>query len=664
MSPKPESNPRHGRVAVVLALALAGCVPENDWNPGGDAGPDDGDDDGAPAAADADGDGIADLHEGAAAGTDTDGDGVPDYLDSDSDGDGIPDAIESGTFGDADRAPTDSDGDGVHDFRDMDSDGNGVFDSTEGGADSDGDGTGDHADVDNDGDSITDATEIGPNPSAPRDTDGDGTLDYHDLDSDGDTISDVHESAVDTDRDGLADSIDLDSDDDGIADAAEAGDTDPTTAPVDTDDDLVADFRDTDSDNDGLSDAAEHASGSSPTDDDSDDDGVPDLIEVAAGTDALDPADSPRARGDFVFLVPYQDDPNPAQDTLSFSTDVQVADVYFLMDTTGSMGGSISGLQTALTGAIIPGIAAAIPDVNFGVGRFADYPYGSYGGGSDVAFANLQHMTDSTAAAQAAVNTMFASGGADGPESHVPALHAVATGCGDGSIPADPACGDAALVGYPHFRPGAVPIVVLFSDAPFHNGPSGYPYGGIPGVTPPSYAQTVDALNAIHARLIGVNSSGARADMERLGRDTGTVDASGTPFVYDQWGGDFGTLVVNAVAAVANGVPMDIASRGVDDPSDAVDATVFVDRIVPAVSPIAPCALGLAVAGDSYVGVTPGATVCFDIVPARNETVVPTAEPQIFMATVQVWGDEVTVLDERAVFFLVPPVIEGPGGPD
>jgi hypothetical protein len=42
----------------------------------------------------------------------------------------------------------------------------------------------------------------------------------------------------------------------------------------------------------------------------------------------------------------------------------------------------------------------------------------------------------------------------------------------------------------------------------------------------------------------------------------------------------------------------------------------------------------------------------------------PTTEPQIYMATVQVWGDDVTLLDERDVYFLVPPVIEGPGGPD
>jgi hypothetical protein len=599
-------------LALAIALALTACRPEYRRNdPDGDQ-PGDADD-GGMTIDDDDGDGISDANEGRADGIDTDADGTPDYLDTDSDADGLPDS----------------------------------------------------ADRDNDGDALSDRDEIGGNPSAPVDTDEDGAADYMDADSDGDTIGDRHDMAVDTDEDGTADFRDLDSDNDGLADAVEAGDADLATAPVDTDGDRVADFRDTDSDADGLSDAAEAEAGTSTTSADSDGDGVTDLVEVAAGTDPVNPEDSPRTRGDFFFSVLYQEDPDPTQDTLSFSTDIQYADVYFLMDTTGSMSGAITGLRTTLTGTIIPGIDAAITDVQFGVGQHRDYPYDPYGSPGDPAFQNLLYMTDSAADAQAAVETMYAWGGNDTAESQLPALHAVATGCGDGSIPGDVACGHPAFIGYPHFRAGSVPIIVLFSDAPFHNEPSGaFDYGGIPGVTPPSYAQTIDALNAIHARFIGVNSSGARSYMEQLGRDTGTVDAAGAPFVYDQYGADFGTLVVDAVLNVAHGVPMNIAARAVDDPSDAVDATIFIDRIVPAATPTEPCTAGLTVSADTYVDVLPGSTVCFDIVARRNETVEPTTEPQVFIANIQVWGDDVTVLDERDVYFLVPPVIEGPGGPD
>ena len=554
----------------------------------------------------------------------------------------------------------------------MDSDGNGVFDSTEGWGNPDGDTQPDFCDRDNDGDHIDDVIELGDNPASPPDSDGDGIPDYYDLDSDGDFISDAHEGSIDTDRDGTPDYLDLDTDGDGLTDATEAGDTDIDTTPADSDGDSVWDFRDVDSDNDGLSDADEAIAGTDPTLADSDGDGVTDLVEVAAETDPRDPEESPLTRGDFVFIVPYMEPPEPERDTLSFSTDIQFADVYFLMDCTGSMGGEISGLKSSLSSTIIPGIDAAIADVYFGVGRFEDYPYGSYGSGSDRAFENLLTMTDSVAAAQEAVNRLNTRSGADGPESHVPALHAVASGCGDGGgigVSDDPggACTNPDIIGYPHFRSGAVPVIVMLTDANFHNGPGGSSaYGAIPGVTPPTYDQIVTELNAIHARVIGVNSGGAGPNLEQLARDTGTVDAAGNPLVYNisGSGGGLGEEIITAIGDVANAIPMDISARLVDDPSDEVDTGLFVESVSPTPDPAPPCTAGLTVEGDAYVSVLPGATVCFDINARQNETVEPTLVPQMYLATVEVWGDDVTRLDERAVYFLIPPDIQGPGGPD
>ena len=51
----------------------------------------------------------------------------------------------------------------------------------------------------------------------------------------------------------------------------------------------------------------------------------------------------------------------------------------------------------------------------------------------------------------------------------------------------------------------------------------------------------------------------------------------------------------------------------------------------------------------------PGNRVCFDVVVKTNVTVEPTEAPQLFRATVEVLGDGFTSLDERDVFFLVPP---------
>lgn len=49
--------------------------------------------------------------------------------------------------------------------------------------------------------------------------------------------------------------------------------------------------------------------------------------------------------------------------------------------------------------------------------------------------------------------------------------------------------------------------------------------------------------------------------------------------------------------------------------------------------------------------------MCFDVIPKMNTTVMPTDMPQMFMATIVVEGDGVTVLDTRDIFFLVPPEI-------
>ena len=65
---------------------------------------------------------------------------------------------------------------------------------------------------------------------------------------------------------------------------------------------------------------------------------------------------------------------------------------------------------------------------------------------------------------------------------------------------------------------------------------------------------------------------------------------------------------------------------------------------------------------DTFQGVRPGTPVCFDIIVKQNDTVPPTAMPQMFRANLQVLGDGFTPLDTRDIFFLVPPLIQVSGG--
>jgi len=501
-------------------------------------------------------------------------------------------------------------------------------------------------------------------------------------DTDGDTISDTHEgrheapAGVDTDGDGLPDYRDTDTDGDTIPDSEEAGDADLETRPRDTDSDGLPDFRDTDSDNDGLDDGRERELGTDPYDSDTDGDGALDLIEVIAETDPLDASSNPRAEGNFVFIVPWEDAPTPDSDTLVFSTDLELVDVFFLMDTTGSMGGEIDNLKHRLRTYVIPGVATHIPDAWYGVGRFDDYPVLDYGDPrQDVVFELLQRMTDDPAVAQAGVDMLGTHSGADGPESQVPALWATATGLGLGSYldPASSCASDG--TGYPCFRPDSLPVIILLTDASFHNGPGGTePYAGITPV-PPTYDEALTALAEIHAMVIPINSGGtySESDCRQIATDTGAVDATGEPVVIET-ASDGSTVsmgIVEAIWNLAHNVPETVHGRSRDDPSDAFDATRFIERIEPNVvggvadprDPSMICEGGLEVADtsgdghpDTFTSVLPGTTVCLDIHPATNGFIPPIGEPQVFVAFVDVIGHDVTVLDTRKVYFLVPPL--------
>jgi Bacterial TSP3 repeat len=491
----------------------------------------------------------------------------------------------------------------------------------------------------------------------------DDTLSGSGSGSDGDSDSDS-----DGDSDGDSDS-DSDGDSDGDSDSDSDGDSDGDT-----------DNPANDSDGDGLSNEWEKNNGTDPNKADTDDDGVSDLAEYVAETDPNDPDSNPHLEGNFYFLVPYKGDPDPEQDTLVFSTDIQKADVFILEDTTGSMSMAINQLKRDLKKVIIPEVAAIIPDVWFGVGHYDDYPNGEYGSANDKVFELLQRTTDDEALAQAAVNKLKLGDGVDTPESGVPALWAMATGMGLGTyLPEQKMCEDHEI-GYPCFRQGAVPIVLIITDAPFHNGPKNYmPYNNL-NPAAPTYDETVIELNNIHAKVIGIkvappfNLGGAivKAHLNRVATDTNTVDQAGDPLVFaaNFTGGGLGANIVDAIATLAEQVSMDISADPRDDVSDSVDATVFIDYIEPnTAGGIADpqdsakiCVGGLPtddISGDghqdTFVDALPGTPVCFDIHVKSNTTVPPPDKPEVYKAFIDVLGDKNTVLDTREVFFLVPP---------
>lgn len=610
-------------------------------------------------AVDEDGDTISDTHEGREAGTDTDGDGTPDYLDTDSDGDGVPDQIEAGDA-DLDTFPPDSDGDSKADFRDTDADDNGLPDGVDGAEDIDGDGKPSFADTDDDGDSMSDVDEIGGQPGGPVDSDGDKTPDFQDEDSDGDTIGDVYEVGADPDLDAVPAYLDLDSDGDCVPDAAEA-DLDESGAPADGDSDGIGDFLEIDADSDGLADGIEDQDCDGELDAgetlsasaDSDGDGATDLVEVAIGTDPVDATDNPAANGDFYFIVPYKDAPTPPSSTLDFSTKIGKADVFFLMDTTSSMGGAITNLSQSLS-TIIDTLAQSIPNIALGVGGYDDFPTGGYGAPPDLPFYLLHRIqTVSTQggkdAVQASVNQLTTHNGGDIPESGWEAVYQAASGVGIQGVgnvtipPFDPltappaapppgeSFGDLGGVG---FRSGALPIVVTMTDTYSHNSEAfpgdKYSFSGAA-----TRNKATQALYELGAKMLGVAVSGsafneARSDLEFAVKATGSFvtplswgepgvdrppgcdvtqcctgfNGAGVPkdaagfcplvFAVSETGSGLGNAIVKAIEVLTQFTFLDIETKVEDDPADDVDAVAaFVDGVIPNVDGPAPCTKGL-----------------------------------------------------------------------
>jgi hypothetical protein len=400
-------------------------------------------------------------------------------------------------------------------------------------------------------------------------------------DGDGDLIADTLErvGAADTDDDGTLDETDLDSDADGILDADEAtnplldptaaGQTrdDPCDGLADSDSDGTPDAYDTDSDNDGISDAQEatyDVDGSSHCRVliDCDGDGVIDIIEIAAGSDPESP-DSIPVDPALYFVLPY----GAGEQTkdFPFSTGVSRADVYFLVDTTNTMQPTIDALTSSLDSQIIPGIlngdlgaTPPIPPIDeawIGVGAVRDVPWPPYGQAGDDIYqhrfiVNGMPVVGDVAApvangptwsapanVSAILGSLTAAGGGDGPEGTSQALwiaaanqpYAATTGGLWSPAPPYPAQCAAGMLGVPCFRPDSLPVFVIITDAPLHNGPQ-----AINGYNPQvaggtkSYTQVTDALAAIHAKVVGVpvagsNPGAARADLTDLALKTGSL---------------------------------------------------------------------------------------------------------------------------------------------
>lgn len=403
-----------------------------------------------------------------------------------------------------------------------------------------------------------------------------------------------------------------------------------------------------DGDNDGIPDGNEAMFGTDPTNPDTDGDGVNDGVEVLAGTDPTSAA-STIPPTDFYVVLPYMD---PEQHRpLDFTARLGRADIYFLVDTTGSMGLAIRNVRDSLSGTIVPAITSAIADAVMGVGDYRDYADPAmdptlYGDPGDWTFQNRQSMTADVPSVQSALGALAPGGGGDEPESAVEGLYqAVAGSCADGSG-----------FGAACFRSMSHPIIVLVTDAHFHNGPDAtYDYPGSFGLR--TWSETIAALNAQNVRivgaavpLVGFGIYTSQGNLNSLAMATMSRAADGSTTVYRAMGGNVSTSAVNGIVDLVGAATQDVSARSLDDTSDAVDATQFITAITPSHASRAITSMD----ATTFYGVPGGTTVTFDVT-FVNTTQPATSRVQIYKAYIEVFDvASSTALDRRNVYIVIP----------
>lgn len=410
-----------------------------------------------------------------------------------------------------------------------------------------------------------------------------------------------------------------------------------------------------DSDNDGIPDGDEATYGTDPNNADTDGDGVNDGVEVLAGTDPTN-ASSTIPATDFYVVLPYNDP--EVHRALNFTARLGRADIYFLVDTTGSMTGPLNNVRTSLATQIVPAINAAIADAVMGVGDFRDYYDSSpgadstmFGGPGDYVYMNRQSMTADTAAVQSALNALRIGGGNDGPESSTEALYLTAAGT----------CADGSGFGTACFRSNSHPIIVHVTDAPFHNGPgNSNPY--LPAFHLHTFSDMTAALNAQNVKIVGaavgmmlpfgLSSFASEDDLNATAMATMSRAADGSTTVYRAAGGRVSDSVVNGIADLVGASTQDVSARKLDDTTDTVDATMFITAITPTLSSRPVDHMD----ATTFYGVPGGATVTFDVT-FVNTTTPATSRVQLYRAYIEVFDvASGTALDRRNVYIVIPAV--------
>ena len=155
-----------------------------------------------------------------------------------------------------------------------------------------------------------------------------------------------------------------------------------------------------------------------------------------------------------------------------------LVDVFFLADTTGSMGSAIANVKSNISSIVAS--TSSLGNVQYAVGEYKDV-------GDSYVYRLDQSLTANNSLINAGVNLLSANGGGDYPEADLYALTRAASET---------------------YRPGSARILVWFGDAPSHDPSLGA-----------TQASTIAALNSVNIKVeaISLTSGGGLNDSNGTG---------------------------------------------------------------------------------------------------------------------------------------------------
>ncbi|WP_209426849.1 vWA domain-containing protein [Pararhodobacter sp. SW119] len=203
-----------------------------------------------------------------------------------------------------------------------------------------------------------------------------------------------------------------------------------------------------------------------------------------------------------------------------------LVDIFFLADSTGSMGGQINQARTNAN-TIISGLSG-LGDVHFGVGEYRDT-------GDAFTYRTNTALTGNATAITTGINQWTAGGGGDFPEANLIGLQRVAQET--------------------EWRAGSTRVVVMFGDAPGHVGRTDSKPDAFGNFLVSSEANAIAALNAegitVHiGNTGGTGNSGmnAAAGGAAAGQANRIADATGgSVFALAASGANIADLIKEAV---------------------------------------------------------------------------------------------------------------------